>query len=61
MTKSINDLAHFLGQETIAEFAESQEVIEKLCELGVDYVQGWGVGKPTRLTELAKQLQSLEK
>jgi diguanylate cyclase (GGDEF)-like protein len=61
MTKSINDLAHFLGQETIAEFAESQEVIDKLCELGVDYVQGWGVGKPIPLTELAKQLDSLEK
>jgi EAL domain-containing protein (putative c-di-GMP-specific phosphodiesterase class I) len=61
MAKSINDLAHFLGQETIAEFAESEEIIEKLREMGVDYVQGWGVGKPTPLTVLAGQLESLEK
>ncbi len=61
MTKSINDLAHFLGQETIAEFAENEAVIEKLRELGVDYLQGWGIGKPTPLTELAKNLELLEK
>lgn len=61
MAKSINDLAHFLGQETIAEFAENDEIIAKLCEMGVDYVQGWGVGKPTPLKVLAGQLDSLEK
>jgi diguanylate cyclase (GGDEF)-like protein len=61
MTKSINDLAHFLGQETIAEFVENDEIIEKLREIGIDYLQGWGVGKPTPLTELAKELESVEK
>jgi EAL domain-containing protein (putative c-di-GMP-specific phosphodiesterase class I) len=61
MTKSINDLAHFLGQETIAEFAESEPVIEKLREIGVDYLQGWGVGMPTPLTTLAKKLKMVEK
>jgi diguanylate cyclase (GGDEF)-like protein len=61
MTKSINDLAHFLGQETIAEFVESEAVIEKLREIGVDYLQGWGVGMPTPLTTLADELELLEK
>jgi len=61
MTKSINDLAHFLGQETIAEFAENDEVIEKLREIGIDYLQGWGIGRPAPLTELAKQLATVEK
>ncbi len=61
MTKSINDLAHFLGQETIAEFAESEAVIEKLREIGVDYLQGWGVGMPIPLTTLAGELKMLEK
>jgi diguanylate cyclase (GGDEF)-like protein len=61
MTKSINDLAHFLGQETIAEFAESEEVIAKLREIGVDYLQGWGIGRPTPLKTLADQLELMEK
>jgi diguanylate cyclase (GGDEF)-like protein len=61
MAKSINDLAHFLGQETIAEFAESEPVIAKLQEIGVDYIQGWGVGKPEPLVELAEKLEMLEK
>jgi EAL domain-containing protein (putative c-di-GMP-specific phosphodiesterase class I) len=61
MTRSINDLAHFLGQETIAEFAESSAVIGKLREIGVDYVQGWGVGRPEPLSELSNKLAPLEK
>jgi diguanylate cyclase (GGDEF)-like protein len=61
MTKSINDLAHFLGQETIAEFAENDQVIAKLREIGVDYVQGWGVGRPEPLSSLGGKLAPLEK
>ena len=61
MAKSINDLAHFLGQETIAEFAENDEVIAKIREIGVDYIQGWGVGRPEPLSELAETLRMMEK
>ena len=61
MAKSINDLAHFLGQETIAEFAENDEVIAKIREIGVDYIQGWGVGRPAPLADLAEKLEMLEK
>ncbi len=61
MAKSINDLAHFLGQETIAEFAESEEVIARIADIGVDYIQGWGVGRPEPLAELADKLEMMEK
>ena len=61
MAKSINDLSHFLGMETIAEFAENDAVIEKLREIGCDYIQGWGVGRPTPLTSLTDQLEMMEK
>ncbi len=61
MTRSINDLAHFLGQKTIAESVENERIIEKLIEIGVDYLQGWGVGMPKLLTELAADLDSIEK
>ena len=58
MARSINDLAHFLGQETIAESVESDRIIVKLEELGVDYIQGWGVGRPKPLAEVTADLSS---
>jgi diguanylate cyclase (GGDEF)-like protein len=61
MARSINDLAHFLGQETIAESVENDQIIVKLEELGVDYLQGWGIGRPKPLTEVTADLSSLEK
>ena len=61
MARSINDLAHFLGQETIAESVENDEVVEKLREIGVDYLQGWGIGMPKILTEVTAELSSIEK
>ncbi len=61
MTRSINDLAHFLGQKTIAESVENVAIIKKLEEIGVDYLQGWGVGKPKLLTEITADLANIEK
>ncbi|MFT4518999.1 MAG: diguanylate cyclase (GGDEF)-like protein [Halioglobus sp.] len=61
MTRSINDLAHFLGQETIAESVENDAIVRKLEEIGVDYLQGWGVGKPKPLDEVTADLANLEK
>lgn len=60
MVHSINDLAHFLGQETIAESVENEAIIAKLQEIGVDYLQGWGIGRPKPLAEVALDLLSLE-
>jgi len=61
IARSINDLAHFLGQETIAESVENDEIVTKLREIGVDYLQGWGVGRPKRLADVAEDLSSIEK
>ncbi len=61
MAKSINDLAHFLGQETIAESVENDAIINSLQEIGVDYLQGWGVGKPRLLATITEDLSSIEK
>ena len=61
MTRSINDLAHFLGQKTIAESVENRNVMDKLAEIGVDYLQGWGVGKPKLLTAITADLDNIEK
>ncbi|MFK5857244.1 MAG: EAL domain-containing protein [Bacteroidota bacterium] len=46
MVDSINTIGHVMGLKTIAEFVENDEIAEKLTEIGVDYLQGYGVGKP---------------
>ncbi len=53
MVKSINDMGHVLGKQTIAEFVENDDILKKLQEIGVDYAQGYGVGKPRPLAERA--------
>jgi len=46
MVKSINDVAQTLGKQTIAESVESEDVLEKLLELGVNLVQGYHIAAP---------------
>jgi len=52
MVKSINEIGHFMGKKTIAEYVENDGVLEKLREIGVDYAQGYGIEKPRLLDEL---------
>ncbi|MEM9757671.1 MAG: DUF1631 family protein [Pseudomonadota bacterium] len=60
MAKSINDLAHFLGQRTIAECVETLDIVPALREIGIDYLQGWGVGMPRELHIVQEELPDLE-
>lgn len=53
MTEAINRIGHIMGIKTIAEYAESEAVIDTLRRLGVDYAQGYGVCRPTPLLEPA--------
>jgi EAL domain-containing protein (putative c-di-GMP-specific phosphodiesterase class I) len=46
MVKSMNDIAHAIGKRTVAEFVESEHSLELLREFGVDFVQGYHIGKP---------------
>jgi len=48
MVEAITKIAHVMGIKTIAEYVESQAVMDKLKELGVDYAQGYFLGKPQR-------------
>ena len=41
-----------MGKKTIAEFVENEAIFNLLNALGVDYAQGYGIGKPVLLTEL---------
>jgi len=52
MVKSINDIGKVMGKRTIAEFVENDGILEKLREVGVDYAQGFRVGRPKSLDRL---------
>lgn len=52
MVASINSIGHEMGLKTVAEFVESEAIIARLGELGVDYAQGYHVGHPRPLSEL---------
>lgn len=47
----ISRIAKKIGVQTIAELVESDEIIAKLCEVGVDFSQGSGISLPRRLAE----------
>ena len=53
MVRSINEIGHLTGKQTIAEFAENVEIIEMLRSLGVDYAQGFGIATPQRVMRAA--------
>ena len=44
--------AEAIAEKTIAEFVESDAILTKLREFGVDFVQGYHVGRPARVEEL---------
>lgn len=46
MVKAMNEIAHALGKKTIAEFVENEESYKLLVEYGVDYAQGYHLGRP---------------
>ena len=44
--KAMVDIAHGLGVRTVAEFVENKETVSILKDYGVDYAQGYFIGKP---------------
>lgn len=52
IVKSFNEVGQVLGMKTIAEFVENEDIIDKLNEIGVDYLQGYAISKPAPLDEI---------
>ncbi|MFZ7101818.1 MAG: EAL domain-containing protein [Peptococcaceae bacterium] len=46
LIEAMNNIAHTLGKQTIAEFVENEEIVKVLQGIGVDYGQGFFLGKP---------------
>ncbi|MDX1431586.1 MAG: EAL domain-containing protein [Gammaproteobacteria bacterium] len=50
MVKSINDIGHVMGKQTVAEFVDDGAILGALGDIGVDYAQGYAIGEPTPIT-----------
>ena len=53
MVEAIHRIGHVMGIETIAESVETEPILAQLKVIGVDYAQGYAVGKPRPLGEVA--------
>ncbi|WDE00356.1 EAL domain-containing protein [Thalassomonas actiniarum] len=51
IVKAINSLAKTLDMYTIAEFVQCEQAMSLLNEIGVDFVQGYGIARPRPLAE----------
>jgi len=52
MVEAINHIGHVMQIRTIAEFVETEAVMESLGTLGVDYAQGYHIARPAPLAQL---------
>ncbi|MGI2022902.1 putative bifunctional diguanylate cyclase/phosphodiesterase [Shewanella glacialipiscicola] len=55
IVKSIQDVCRVMGIETVAEFVETQEIIDKLNTIGINYAQGYAIGRPQPLANYREQ------
>lgn len=46
------EVARIMGIQTVAEFVETPEVLDRLQEIGVDFAQGWLLHRPVPIAEL---------
>ncbi len=56
MVRAITQLAHTMGMQTVAEFVETDELRMRMAALGVDYGQGFAIGRPLPLAEVLADL-----
>ncbi|HEY0060824.1 MAG TPA: EAL domain-containing protein [Telluria sp.] len=49
MVRFTNDISHMMGRKTIAEYVSNPEILAQLREIGVDFAQGYCIGKPRPL------------
>ncbi|MBY6204070.1 EAL domain-containing protein [Halomonas denitrificans] len=52
IVKAIHEIASEVGMWTIAEFVESDEILEALRSIGVHFVQGFGIARPVPIDDV---------
>ncbi len=46
IVESVQQISRVLNAETVAEFVENDAILQRLRQIGVDYVQGYGIAQP---------------
>lgn len=59
--ESICQIGNVMGIQTVAEYVENEQTLEKLQLLGVNYAQGYHFGKPAPLAKLSEILLERKK
>jgi EAL domain-containing protein (putative c-di-GMP-specific phosphodiesterase class I) len=49
MVEAIHKVGRVIGIQTIAEFVEDAETLDVVNEIGIDYAQGYAVGRERAL------------
>ncbi len=60
MVASINEIAHLMGKQTIAEYVENNDIIKLLQKIGVDFAQGYAISKPLPLEDAHLCFEEIE-
>ena len=58
MVAAINEVGHTMNLRTIAEFVENDAIKSRLKEIGVDYVQGYGIGMPEPFSAQLREIMT---
>ncbi|WP_190287882.1 bifunctional diguanylate cyclase/phosphodiesterase [Marichromatium sp. AB31] len=58
LIRSINDIGKILGKRTIAEHVENDATLALLEEIGIDFVQGYFIGRPEPLRNILEPERS---
>jgi diguanylate cyclase (GGDEF)-like protein len=56
MVAAINQVGQAMNLETVAEYVEDDEIRCKLVSMGVDYGQGFGIGRPALFSQIQEEL-----
>jgi diguanylate cyclase (GGDEF)-like protein len=60
MVRAIAQLARTMGMETVAEYVETDELRTRMAALGVDYGQGFAIGRPVPIDQILGDLALYE-
>ncbi len=55
IVQSVNHIGRMMGRQTIAQCVENRETLERVKEIGVDFAQGYAIGKPRLLHRVTQR------
>jgi Amt family ammonium transporter len=58
MVAAITQVAKVMKLKTVAEYVESQKTMSLIKKIGVDFAQGYAIGKPSAVDDVLRDLTS---